>query len=85
MLKKKTKVILLLCSYFTVSGCTSNTGSQHSRPMNLSHKSKSFVKGANDGCSTAEGHYKKNHSAFNKNSEYNEGWWAGRRNCENNK
>jgi len=79
-----TKVILLLSSCFFFLACTNSNGPHQYRSMNLNNKSKSYVKGANDGCSTAEGHYVKNHSAFNNNSDYNEGWWAGRRNCENN-
>ena len=80
----KTKIILAASSCLLFAACTSNNTGQYYKPMNLSNKSKAYVQGANDGCSTAEGHYKKNHHAFNTSSQYNEGWWAGRRNCERN-
>ena len=83
-MSNKTKVIIFISSCFFFLACTNNNGPHHYKAMNLSNKSKDYVKGANDGCSTAEGHYTKNHSAFNNNSAYNEGWWAGRRNCEDN-
>ena len=52
------------------------------RPLNLSHESDSFKQGAHDGCATAAETYKKNRELFNNDFDYNEGWWAGRRNCE---
>ena len=52
------------------------------RPLDLRGQSESFIAGANDGCDTAYVKYKKDHEAFNNDFEYNEGWWAGRHNCE---
>ena len=82
----KTRQALLFLSaslLFTACGNSSRSATpQPYRPLNLNHKSESFKQGAHDGCVTAAETYKKNHELFNNDFEYNEGWWAGRRNCE---
>ena len=85
MFNKKNQAILLLCSSILFSACGNSSKSdapQPYRPLNLDRKSESFKQGAHDGCVTAAETYKKDHEAFNNDFEYNEGWWAGRRNCE---
>jgi len=84
MFNTKTKILLSLSSLLPLTACGSSTHStpQPYRPLNLSGKSESFKQGAHDGCLTATEKYKKNHDAFNDDFDYNEGWWAGRRNCE---
>jgi hypothetical protein len=85
MFNKKTQAILLLTSSLLFTACGSaskNAVPQPYRALNLDKKSESFKKGAHDGCMTAAETYKKDHEAFNNDFEYNEGWWAGRRNCE---
>jgi len=85
MFNKKTQAILLLTGSLLFSACGNSSKSaipQPYRPLNLDNKSESFKKGAHDGCATAAETYKKDHEAFNNDFEYNEGWWAGRRNCE---
>ena len=84
MFLKKTQTILFITSILLLTSCGSNKPPQPQpyRPLNLSHKSESFKLGAHDGCITAVEVYKKDHEAFNNDFEYNEGWWAGRRNCE---
>lgn len=84
MSTSKNKVALSLISLLLLTACGSNSKStpQPYRPLNLSHKSESFKQGAHDGCLTATEKYKKDHDAFNDDFDYNEGWWAGRRNCE---
>jgi hypothetical protein len=44
-------------------------------------QSPSFKLGAQDGCTTASGAYTKNSEAFNNDKEYQNGWYAGRKNC----
>jgi hypothetical protein len=88
MLDNKThKIILLLIYLILFNACSSNKkiGPQQYNPLDLRGKSESFISGANDGCETAYKKYKKDHEAFNNNFQYNEGWWAGRHNCEGRK
>jgi hypothetical protein len=86
MFNKKLHTLLFISLTLLFTACSSNKNSKHSpspyRPLNLNNKSVSFKNGAHDGCTTAAEVYKKDHEAFNNNFEYNEGWWAGRRNCE---
>jgi len=49
--------------------------------IDLSKKSPAFQDGYEDGCSTAHGEYKKDSERFNKERDYNEGWFAGRSGC----
>ena len=85
MFNKKTQAILLLSASLLFNACGSssqNAAPQPYRALDLNNKSESFKQGAHDGCVTAAEKYKKNHEAFNNDFDYNEGWWAGRRNCE---
>jgi len=40
-----------------------------------------YQKGIKDGCTTAQGDYKKSHTLFNNNKDYNNGWFLGRNRC----
>jgi len=40
-----------------------------------------YKKGIQDGCTTAKGEYKKSHSLFKTNKDYNTGWFLGRNRC----
>ena len=85
MLTEKTlKAILLLISFILLTACGNSRKNtpQPYKPLDLRGQSESFIAGANDGCETASETYKKDHEAFNNDFEYNEGWWAGRHNCE---
>ena len=83
MFNKKTHAILFVSFALLLGACGSSTHTpQPYRPLNLDNKSERFRQGAHDGCVTAAETYKKNHELFNNDFEYNEGWWAGRRNCE---
>ena len=81
---KTLKAMLLLISFILLTACGSSKkrGPQPYIPLDLRGQSESFIAGADDGCETAYVKYKKDHEAFNNNFEYNEGWWAGRHNCE---
>jgi hypothetical protein len=84
MFKPKTHTILFVSFSLLLAACgsSSHPAPQVYRPLDLSKKSERFKQGAHDGCVTAAETYKKDHELFNNDFEYNEGWWAGRRNCE---
>jgi len=86
MFDKTRHALLFISATLLFTACGSSGKNVHVpqpyRPLDLSHKSDSFKQGAHDGCATAAEIYKKNHELFNNDFEYNEGWWAGRRNCE---
>ncbi len=50
--------------------------------MDTRGKTETYIRGAEDGCTTANGDYTKNHDDFNNDIEYHEGWFAGRKYCE---
>ena len=50
--------------------------------LDLSSKSNIYKKAFQDGCTTAEEKYTKNHHLFKNNQEYYNGWFAGRQYCE---
>jgi len=78
-------MLILFTSALLFSACGNSPRVKASapyRPLDLRNQSDEFIRGANDGCETADGNYKKDHNAFNNDFEYNEGWWEGRRNCE---
>ena len=83
MFNKKMHTLLFISTTLLFTACGSSKHSpQPYRALDLTHKSDRFKQGAHDGCVTAAEKYKKNHELFNNDFDYNEGWWAGRRNCE---
>ena len=40
-----------------------------------------YQDGIRDGCTTAKGEYKKSHTLFNNDKDYNDGWFMGRNRC----
>ncbi len=72
-MKKIINITLIATASILFTACTSS-----SVPVVKSH---SFKLGEQDGCKTATGEYSKNSNAFNKDIEYKNGWYAGRRNC----
>lgn len=50
--------------------------------VDLSQKSPAFHSGMNDGCATAKGKYSKDSARYNSDTQYNEGWFYGRRSCQ---
>ncbi|SFV66746.1 hypothetical protein MNB_SV-10-863 [hydrothermal vent metagenome] len=43
--------------------------------------SETFKEGIEDGCKTAQAHYTKNHTLFQIDKDYNDGWFLGRSRC----
>jgi len=43
--------------------------------------SQTLKEGVEDGCDTSKGHYRKNHTLFNTDTDYNTGWFLGRSRC----
>ncbi|RLA73017.1 MAG: hypothetical protein DRG30_06770 [Epsilonproteobacteria bacterium] len=73
----------IICSTLLFTACTSSkSGPRQPKPMDTHGKSLVFIKGAEDGCTTANGDYSKDHDAFNNDIEYHKGWFAGRKYCE---
>ena len=71
----------IISSLLLFTAC-SNPKPRGPRPMNTRGKSETYIRGAEDGCTTANGDYTKNHNDFNSDVEYHKGWFAGRRYCE---
>ena len=73
----------LVATALLLSACSSShRGPAPRKPMDTHGKSAEYVRGAEDGCATANGNYSKDHEAFNSNMQYHEGWFAGRRYCQ---
>ncbi len=49
----------------------------------LASKTPAFREGYQDGCATAHGDYTKDSKRFNSDSQYQQGWFAGRSGCQN--
>ena len=43
--------------------------------------SKGYKRGIRDGCTTAQGDYRKSHRLFKNDADYNDGWFLGRNRC----
>ncbi len=46
------------------------------------HRDTDFKKGVIDGCATASGKYRKDHTSFNTSLSYRTGWENGRLKCK---
>lgn len=66
------KVISIGAIILLLAGCS------NSNPI---VKSPSFELGEKDGCSTATGTYIKNSDSFKNDTDYANGWFYGRKNC----
>jgi len=88
MIKRSTSSLLILVTtLFTLQNCasskvpTSQGGFYHSDIYFGKHFPEHYKEGIIDGCSTAKGNYAKSHKQFNNSSDYNNGWFLGRRRC----
>ena len=89
MFKGKTISLLLMgSSFFYLTGCApakapvSKGGYYHSNIYFGKHFSANYQQGIADGCTTAQGDYKKSHTLFNNDKGYNNGWFLGRNRCK---
>jgi len=71
-IKKTLNISLIAATALLFTACTS------SAPI---VQSPSFKSGSQDGCATAKGTYTKNSTSFKNDKEYQNGWYAGRKNC----
>jgi len=72
--KKIVSLLLIATSAFFFSACTGSG-------VDMAKQSPSFQNGATAGCETAKGAYTKDHTAFNADMEYQNGWFYGRKKC----
>jgi len=70
----KPQLLLLATASILFSACTSSD-------VPMVPKSPMFKLGQTDGCNTATGAYTKNSENFRNNKDYEDGWYAGRKNC----
>ena len=70
----KLSLSLIAATSMFLGACTSSD-------VPMVPKSPMYKLGQTDGCATASGAYTKNSANFRNNKEYQEGWFAGRKNC----
>ncbi len=84
---KTISLLLIGSSLFYLTGCTSakapvsKVGYYHSDIYFGKNFSANYQDGIADGCTTAKGEYKKSHTLFNNDKDYNDGWFLGRNRC----
>ena len=73
-IKKIVTVSLITTSALFFSACSSSG-------VNMEKQTASFQNGATAGCETAKGAYTKDSTAWNNGTDYQEGWFYGRKKC----
>ena len=79
--------IILANSLLLFNACTPNQtpviegGYYHSEIYFGKNFSTNYQQGIIDGCTTAKGNYKKSHTLFKNDYDYNKGWFLGRNKC----
>jgi len=73
-IKKIVTVSLIITSTLFFSACTSSG-------VDMAKQTPSFQDGATAGCETAKGAYTKDSTAWNNGTDYQEGWFYGRKKC----
>ena len=72
-MKKSMNLLFVITGVFLFIGCTSSEPSLPDTP--------SFKQGQKDGCATATGNYVKDNDAFERDRDYQNGWFYGRKDC----
>ena len=80
-MKKQIITTGLIIMVLTFTACSGSKGPVPKAKPDYSNRSASFQSGAADGCKTASGVYTKSSHTFNSDKEYHDGWFAGRKNC----
>lgn len=75
-MKKIIKIIFFTIVSIAFTACTNSAPAAPVLP-----DTPSFAEGKKDGCATATGNYTKNSDAFNTDTDYKNGWFYGRKNC----
>jgi len=84
---KPMTTIILANSLLLFNACTPNQmpviegGYYHSEIYFGKNFSTNYQQGISDGCTTAKGNYKKSHTLFKNDYDYNKGWFLGRNKC----
>ncbi len=84
---KPITTIILVNTLLLFNACTpsqapeSRGGYYHSGIYFGKNFSVNYQQGISDGCTTAKGDYKKSHTLFNNDKDYNDGWFLGRNRC----
>jgi len=73
MIKKITITTTVSGLVLLFTACTSSTPALPETP--------SFKQGKQDGCTTATGDYTKNSEAWKQDTDYKNGWYYGRKEC----
>ncbi len=85
--RKTISFLLIVSAFFYLTGCSaekaplSKNGYYHSNIYFGQNFSANYQQGIADGCTTAKGEYKKSHTLFNNDKDYNDGWFLGRNKC----
>ena len=89
MFNEKTVSIFVISSLvFFFTGCRQQTepiskgGYYHNGIYFAKNFSANYQQGIADGCTTAKGAYRKSHTLFNNDQNYNDGWFLGRNRCK---
>jgi len=89
MNRQKARALMIIAvTGFFLSGCGVSTWynpvseTPQASSVDLSQKSPAFQDGYKDGCTTAHGEYTKSSDRFNSDTEYHDGWFAGRSACQ---
>jgi hypothetical protein len=86
--EKMIPIFLMTNTLFYITGCQSKkipenrVGYYYSGVYFGKEFSPNYQQGIMDGCITAKGTYKKSHTLFNNDQEYNDGWFLGRNRCK---
>jgi len=84
---KNISLLLIGSALLYLTGCSpkkaqvSKGGYYHSDIYFGKNFSANYQDGITDGCTTAKGEYKKSHTLFNNDKDYNDGWFLGRNRC----
>ena len=85
---KTISLLVIATSFFSLTGCSKEkapipeTGYYHSGIYFGKNFSANYQQGIADGCTTAKGEYRKSHTLFNNDQNYNDGWFLGRNRCK---